>query len=190
MNAGLGGLHGIVLVMRRRGRAGQIVNLVNLHIQRKGNVVTHQLEMRIVQQAQDVVLVAGEKVVDAKDVVSGRQQPFAEMRTQKTRSAGYHHSFSRIHRRYKVAFRVIIAITPIPWAKPTSKGRGKKISARGSFTGRGGDCRGCAAQTVELWAFRFKDDLSARIIYPCQRAYPGARTKCVADDLRRACRSG
>ena len=72
MHAGLGGLHRIVLVVHRRGRACQIVDLVHLDIERKGDVVAHRLEMRIVQQVRDVVLAAGEVIVDAQHVVAVR----------------------------------------------------------------------------------------------------------------------
>ena len=47
VHAGLGRLHRIVLVVDRRGRAGQVVDLVDLDIEREGHVVAHQLEARI-----------------------------------------------------------------------------------------------------------------------------------------------
>ena len=49
-DAGLGRLHRIELIMDRRGRAGEIVDLVDLDIERKRDVVAQQLEMRIVEQ--------------------------------------------------------------------------------------------------------------------------------------------
>jgi hypothetical protein len=36
---------------------------------------------------RDIVLAAREKIVDAEDVVAGRDQPVAEMRTEKSRTA-------------------------------------------------------------------------------------------------------
>ena len=45
VHARLGGLHGVVLVVHGRRRAGEIVDLVDLDIERKRHVVTHQLEM-------------------------------------------------------------------------------------------------------------------------------------------------
>ena len=72
MHAGLGRLHRIVLVMHRRGRAGQIVDLVDLHIERKGHVVPHQLEAWVVEQMRDVGASAGEEIVDAQDVIAFR----------------------------------------------------------------------------------------------------------------------
>jgi hypothetical protein len=49
VDAGLGRLHGVELVMHRAGRAGQVVDLVDLDIERHGHVVTQQLEARVGQ---------------------------------------------------------------------------------------------------------------------------------------------
>lgn len=49
VHAGFGGLHWIVLVMHGRRRASQVVDLVYLHIQWKGDVMPHQLEVWVVQ---------------------------------------------------------------------------------------------------------------------------------------------
>ena len=51
VHAGLGRLHRIVLVVDRRGGAGEIVDLVDLDIERECHVVAHQLEARVVQAA-------------------------------------------------------------------------------------------------------------------------------------------
>jgi len=88
VHAGLGGLHRIVLVVDRRSRAGEIVDLVDLDIERERHVMAHQLEARIAQAIDDVLLVAGEIVVDAQDVVAARQKALAEMRPQEARAAG------------------------------------------------------------------------------------------------------
>ena len=57
--------------MDRRGRAGQVVDLVDLDVEREGHVVAHQLEARVVQADGDVLLAAGEEIVDAQHVVAG-----------------------------------------------------------------------------------------------------------------------
>ena len=54
VHAGLGRLHRVVLVVDRRGRAGEVVDLVDLDIEREGHVVAHQLEARMCQQVRDV----------------------------------------------------------------------------------------------------------------------------------------
>jgi hypothetical protein len=64
VHAGLGRLHGIELVVNRRGRAGEVVDLVNLNIQWKGYVVTQQFEMRAVQKVCDILLGSSKEVVD------------------------------------------------------------------------------------------------------------------------------
>ena len=43
--------------------------------------MAHQFEMRVIQQVQDVLLVAGEVVVHAEDIMPVLEQPFAEMRS-------------------------------------------------------------------------------------------------------------
>ena len=70
------------------GGAGQVVDLVDLDIQRKGDVVAHELEAGVVEQVGDVVLGAGEEVVDAEHVVALGQQAVAQVAAQKAGAAG------------------------------------------------------------------------------------------------------
>ena len=49
MHADLRGLHRIELIVHGRRRAGQIENFIDLDVERKTNVMTHQLEARIRQ---------------------------------------------------------------------------------------------------------------------------------------------
>ena len=91
MHAGLGRLHGIVLIVDRRGRAGEIVDLVDLDIERKRHVVAHQLEARMADQMLDVALAAGEEIVDANDVVAVGNQAIAQVRAEKAGTAGDQH---------------------------------------------------------------------------------------------------
>ena len=44
VDAGLRGLYGIMLIMHRRCRTGEIVDLIHFHIERKGHIVPHDLE--------------------------------------------------------------------------------------------------------------------------------------------------
>jgi hypothetical protein len=87
VHAGLQCLHGIILIMDRRGRAGEIVDLVDLHIEREGHVVPHHLEARLAQQMLDVAAAAGEIVVDAQHFMAGRDQQVAQVRADETGSA-------------------------------------------------------------------------------------------------------
>jgi hypothetical protein len=90
VHAGLGGLHRVELVVDRRGRAGQVVDLVDLHVEREGDVVAHQLEVRVAEQVDDVVLGAGEEVVHAEHVVAVGDQALAEVRAEEAGAAGDH----------------------------------------------------------------------------------------------------
>src|SRR4029077_18474020 len=54
VHAGLGRLHRIVLVVNRRGRTSEVVDLVDLDIERERHVVAHQLEAWIVQAGRDI----------------------------------------------------------------------------------------------------------------------------------------
>ena len=67
MHTGLGGLHRVVLVVDRRSRAGEVVDLVDLQEERVRHVVPNQLEVRPLEQVHDVELLAREEVVEAND---------------------------------------------------------------------------------------------------------------------------
>src|ERR1700689_5563698 len=86
IDARLGGLHRIVPVVLGRGRAGEIVDSVYLHVERESNIVTQQLEMRVVQKVHKVTPCAGKKVVYAKDFEAVCQQSIAQVRPEKARS--------------------------------------------------------------------------------------------------------
>jgi hypothetical protein len=88
VHAGLDRLHGIELVVHRRGRAGQVEDAIDLDIEREGDVVAHHLEARVVEQVRDVRAPPREVVVDAQHLVPGRHQALAQMRTQKAGAAG------------------------------------------------------------------------------------------------------
>jgi hypothetical protein len=50
--------------------------------------VAQRLEARIGEQVRDVLPPAGIVVVDAEDLVAGRQEPLAQVRAEKSRAAG------------------------------------------------------------------------------------------------------
>ena len=83
----LGRLDGIVLVVDRRGRAREVVDLIDLDIERKGHVVADELEAGMIKQVLDVALGACEEVVDAKHFVAMLEQRFAQMRSDEARAA-------------------------------------------------------------------------------------------------------
>ena len=85
---GLDGFDGVVLVRLGGGGAGQIVDLVGLDIDRVDNVVADQFEPRVTEKVADIVLVSSEEVVEADDFVTAFDEAIAEMRTEKSGSAG------------------------------------------------------------------------------------------------------
>ncbi len=97
VHAGLDGLHRVVLVVHGRGRAGQIVYLVHFHIKRKGHVMTDEFKAPVVHERFHIGPRAGKKVVHAEHFMPLIQQAFAEMRSQKARTAGDKNPFTQMH---------------------------------------------------------------------------------------------
>jgi hypothetical protein len=80
-------LDGIELIVARRCRAGQIVNLIHLQPDRLNHIVPHQIKIRPVEQMRDVGLLACEKIVQADHIVFKLDQTLAQVRTQKAGAA-------------------------------------------------------------------------------------------------------
>jgi hypothetical protein len=76
-------LYGIVLVVNGRRRAGKVVDLVNLDIERERHIVPHEFKSMVIKQMIDIPLGTGEEIVDTDDVPAIRDQAFTEMRTEK-----------------------------------------------------------------------------------------------------------
>lgn len=93
VNGRLHGLHGIVLVMHRACRAGEVENPVHLEAQRLRHIVADELEIRLAQQMADIRLGAREQIVEADDVGAVGHQALAKVRADEARSPGYEHSF-------------------------------------------------------------------------------------------------
>ena len=86
-HAGLGRLHRIKLIMHRRGGTGEVVDFINLDIERKRHVVAHQLKAGVIHQMFDVAPRAGEEIIDAEHVIPAPQQSFAQVRPEKACAA-------------------------------------------------------------------------------------------------------
>ncbi len=78
--------------MDGRGRAGQIVNAVDLKENRHGHVMADAFEFGSAQEVAHVTLGAGEKIVEANHIMAAFQQPVTQMRPQKTRPACHQNS--------------------------------------------------------------------------------------------------
>ena len=109
MDAGLGRLHRIVLVVDRRGRTSQIVNLIGLDIERKGHIVADQIEAMVVDDAIDVAAGAGEKVIDTDDIGAVLEQALAQVRAEKSGTAGHNHAGFEMHSQQPLKRSVPIA---------------------------------------------------------------------------------
>src|SRR5262249_43727498 len=70
----------IVLIVHRARRAGEVVDLVDLDVDRKHDIVPHKLEMRMIQQMRDVAAPAGDETVETDDLVSTLEKALADMR--------------------------------------------------------------------------------------------------------------
>jgi hypothetical protein len=65
--------------MDGRCRAGEVVDFVDLDIEREGNVVTQEFKVRVFEQIYDVFFGASKKVIDTDDVIAFFEKSAAEM---------------------------------------------------------------------------------------------------------------
>jgi hypothetical protein len=79
--------------MYRRGRTGEIVNLVYFYVERKSNVVPQELKRRRLQKVRNVPLRSGKAIVGADDIVALADQPIAEVASEEPCPAGNKNSF-------------------------------------------------------------------------------------------------
>jgi hypothetical protein len=79
VNVHLGRLNRVVLIVNGRSRTRQVVDLIDLHIKREGNVVAKEFKIRIPQQMGDISFGARVEIVDAEDIVSILEETLTEM---------------------------------------------------------------------------------------------------------------
>jgi hypothetical protein len=72
--------------------------LIGLDIERKGHIVADQIEAVVVDYAIDIAPGAGEEVIDADEVGAVLEQALAQMRAEKTGTAGHNHTGFEMHR--------------------------------------------------------------------------------------------
>lgn len=80
--------------MRRGGRAGEVVDAVNLSLEGVNDIVTEELETRVAEEVSDVGFAPGKEVVHAKDIMTFIEKAFAEMGAEETGPAGDEYSHS------------------------------------------------------------------------------------------------
>ena len=71
-DTGLDCFYGIILVVNRRSRAGQIVNLIDLDVEREGHVMADDLEPGVADETINIDFRTRVVVVDAQDVATIR----------------------------------------------------------------------------------------------------------------------
>ena len=85
---GLDGLDGVVLIMRRRSGAGEVVDLIDFDTQRLGHIMADELKARMIEQVGDVLLATREEIVRADDLMALSEQTFPKGESQKTSATG------------------------------------------------------------------------------------------------------
>jgi hypothetical protein len=95
MDTRLRGLHGISLVMDRGSGAGEVVNLIDLYVERECHVVPKDFEARVGQEMGDVVLGGGVIVVHTEDLIALTEEPLTQVRADETCSPGHQDSSGR-----------------------------------------------------------------------------------------------
>jgi hypothetical protein len=86
-----------VLVVDGRGRAGEVVDLIDFYVERERHIVTDQLKPMVIEQVIDVAARAGEEVIDAYDDSTIREQPLTEVRTEEARPPGNQYPRFKVH---------------------------------------------------------------------------------------------
>jgi hypothetical protein len=84
MNVHLGGLNGVVLIVDRRSRTGQVIDPIDLYIKREGNVVANEFKIRIPYQVGDISLGPRIEIVDTENVVPILEETLAEVGAQES----------------------------------------------------------------------------------------------------------
>ena len=90
---GLRGLYRVSLVVDGRGRAGEVVDLIDLSPIGVDDIVAHQLEVGLANQMPYILLGTTVEVVKADDVVALVDEALTKMRTNKAGSTSNQNSF-------------------------------------------------------------------------------------------------
>ena len=82
-----------MLIVDRRRRTGQVVNLIHLDIERKGDVMPDQLKVMLLEQMRDVAFIARIEIINTDNIITGLNQPITKMRATKPSAAGDQDTF-------------------------------------------------------------------------------------------------
>ena len=74
-----------MLVVDRRGRAREVVDLVDLDIKWEGDIVSNYFEVSVIEQVLDIATRAGEKIVDAENVAARQEKLLAKVGAEEPR---------------------------------------------------------------------------------------------------------
>ena len=83
--------------MDRGSRAGEIVDLIDLDVERERHIVAHEVEVLVLDEMLDVAPRAGEEIIDAQHIGAFPQQPLAKMRAEEARASGDQHARFKMH---------------------------------------------------------------------------------------------
>src|SRR3990170_791240 len=88
------GLNRIELVVHRGGGTSQVIDFIDLDVERKGNVMPQHLEISVIQGPVYVSPAAGKKIIDTQNLMPAGQKPCAQVRTDESRAAGNQYTFA------------------------------------------------------------------------------------------------
>ena len=94
VDACLGRLDRIELIVDRRCRAGQIEDFVDLYIQGKGDVVADELKGRVMKEMAYEMFAACVKIVHTQDFMALRDEPLAKVGSEKAGSTSDQNAFT------------------------------------------------------------------------------------------------
>ena len=84
-----------MLIMDRRGRTGEVEDLVDLNEQRESHIVAEELEPRLRMEMGEIVLGSGEQIVDAQDFMPVGQQAVDQVRAKEPGAPGDQDTLAR-----------------------------------------------------------------------------------------------
>ena len=95
-------LYGIVLIVDRRSGAGEVIDLIDLQQDGLDHIMADQFKVRFAQQVANILLLAGEEVIEADDIMPLGNESVAQVRTQKSGPAGNEDTFERVRHRLQI----------------------------------------------------------------------------------------